>query len=295
MNNKTPKVSVCAMTYNQKDCIEICLNSLVNQETNFNYEIIIGDDASTDGTSDIVMDFQKKYPDKIRLILQDKNIGSRDNFLAIHNAARGKYIAHIDCDDYAFPNKLQAQADILDSEPKCNIVFHRMKILHDDTNYIRDDMITSSKIWETRFSRSDLLRFGSIACHSSKMYRAKYRNFNLLPNPTIDFTLDILNIQEGFVHYLEDFYGVYRMSAGTERSMPQQTKTYLDQLDYLHELFPEYAIQISENALMMALICLKNTDGNFWQASRIFFNSKSIKPILNLIKDWRTRRCFRLE
>lgn len=293
MSNKSLKLSVCATSYNHVNFIETCLKSLLNQRTNFEYEIIIGDDCSDDGTAQILRNYQNKHPDKIKIIEHKNNIGGRSNLIATHSAAKGEYIAHMDCDDYASPGKLQAQVDILDNEPECNIVWHRMKILEEKSGHIRNDMISLPLIWERQFTRADLFRFGSIGGHSSKMYRAKYRNFEYSPNQGLDYTFDILNIDHGYARYIGDFYGVYRLQAGTESTLSTRRK-YLKQLVYFNSVFPEHIEDISENALMQSLACLKNFDFNFWYALRIFLSSKSIKPLFKLVQDWRMRRCFRL-
>lgn len=294
ISNKTPKLSVCATSYNHKDSIEVCVQSLLNQKVNFDYEIIIGDDCSTDGTAEILRSYQDKYPDIIRVIEHKKNIGGKFNLIATHSAARGEYIAHMDCDDYSLPGKLQAQVDILDNEPECNIVWHRMKILHNESGYIRDDMIALPLIWESRFTRGDVLRFGSVGCHSSKMYRAKYRNFQNIPEVSLDLIFDVFNIQDGYARYIGDFYGVYRSTSGTDSQLQGQKRKYLEILRYLQSVFPECKEQISENALMVVLSCIRNFDSNFFLALPIFLKSNSVTPIFKLVRDWRMRRCFRL-
>ena len=95
-----PEVSVCVVTYNQEKYITECLQSVVDQETDFDFEVLVGDDCSTDGTRRIVQEFAEKYPDIIKPILHSKNTGAFHNYVSVHNAAMGKYIAHLDGDDY---------------------------------------------------------------------------------------------------------------------------------------------------------------------------------------------------
>jgi glycosyltransferase involved in cell wall biosynthesis len=112
------KVSVCCLAYNHEKYIRQALESMVSQKTNFNYEIIVLDDASKDHTPDIIREFQEKYPDKIRPVLQTENQYSRG--VAIVNEifyplAQGEYIAYCEGDDYwTDENKLQEQVDFLD-------------------------------------------------------------------------------------------------------------------------------------------------------------------------------------
>src|SRR5512133_2186068 len=109
------KVSVLVMTYNHEKFIQQALDSVAMQETNFEYEILISEDCSTDRTRQVVLEFQGEHPDKVRLLLSEKNIHSNEVVVRGICAACGEYIAMLDGDDYwTSPNKLQKQADFLD-------------------------------------------------------------------------------------------------------------------------------------------------------------------------------------
>ena len=126
------KVSVLVMTYNHEKFISQALESVAMQETNFEYEILISEDCSTDRTREIVMDFQKAYPEKVRLLLSEQNIHSNEIVVRGIRAARGQYIALLDGDDYwTSPHKLQKQADFLDRHPECSLSFHNARIFHE--------------------------------------------------------------------------------------------------------------------------------------------------------------------
>ena len=131
MNNDTVKVTIRCITYNQKDYIRQCLDGFVMQQTNFRYEAIVHDDASTDGTADIVREYAEKYPDIIKPIFETENQYSKhDGSLGrIMNAhTRGKYVAICEGDDYwTDPHKLQKQADFLDANPQCSLTYHACK------------------------------------------------------------------------------------------------------------------------------------------------------------------------
>lgn len=122
------KVSVCVVSYNQKESLHKCLTSLVNQGTNFNYEIIVGDDASTDGTADVVNEFAACYPNIIVPVLHPSNRGPFENYKSVHRLASGEYVAHLDGDDTAYPGKLREQATYLDAHEHCALVAHRMDV-----------------------------------------------------------------------------------------------------------------------------------------------------------------------
>jgi len=129
-----PLVSVWVSTYNQEKYIRECLDGILVQKVNFAYEIIIGDDCSTDSNQTIIREYAEKYPDIIRPILGKTNLYSADGrsrvleqFLPL---ARGKYMTMCEGDDYwSFPGRMQALADFLESHPKHSLVFHAYEVL----------------------------------------------------------------------------------------------------------------------------------------------------------------------
>lgn len=131
MDNQDIKVTIRCITYNQKDYIRQCLDGFVMQRTNFRFEAIVHDDASTDGTAEIVREYAEKYPDIIKPIFETENQYSKhDGSLGrIMNAnTRGKYVAICEGDDYwTDPLKLQKQADFLDANPQCSLTYHACK------------------------------------------------------------------------------------------------------------------------------------------------------------------------
>jgi glycosyltransferase involved in cell wall biosynthesis len=121
---KEPLVSVDMITYNHVPYIAQAIEGVLQQETSFPFELVIGEDCSTDGTREMVFDYQKKYPDIIRVITSTKNVGSHKNGFRTEKACRGKYIAYCDGDDYwHHPQKLQKQVDYLESNPECGLVY----------------------------------------------------------------------------------------------------------------------------------------------------------------------------
>lgn len=128
------KVSISCMAYNEEKYIAKCLESLVTQKTNFKYEIIVHDDASTDNTANIIREFEKKYPDKIVAIYEEENQYSKHVSTIktiLLPRIRGKYIAFCEGDDYwCDENKLQKQFDYMEQHPECSMCVHNT-IIHD--------------------------------------------------------------------------------------------------------------------------------------------------------------------
>src|SRR5215208_3554649 len=136
--NEQLLVSVSVITYNHERFIVQALESILIQKVNFKYEVIIGDDCSTDNTRKILEEYAVKYPDRIKLILHEKKgegIPGKLNFISTIEAARGKYIALLDGDDFwTDESKLQKQVDFLEKNPGYSICFHKASILYDGTD-----------------------------------------------------------------------------------------------------------------------------------------------------------------
>jgi glycosyltransferase involved in cell wall biosynthesis len=129
------KVSVLIMTYNHAPFIAQALDSALMQATNFPYEIIVSEDCSTDGTREIVQTYHNRFPEKIRLMLSERNIATNAIVVRGIEAARGQYVALLDGDDYWISaEKLQKQADFLDSHSHCAMCFHNATVIHEDSS-----------------------------------------------------------------------------------------------------------------------------------------------------------------
>lgn len=128
MSNNLPLVSISCITYNHADYIRHCLDGFLMQKTSFLYEIVIHDDASADGTADIIREYEIKYPDIIKPIYQKENQYSKGIKISqTYNFPRvqGKYIAFCEGDDYWIdPNKLQMQVEFLENNPEYGMCCH---------------------------------------------------------------------------------------------------------------------------------------------------------------------------
>ncbi|AHG21862.1 hypothetical protein Z042_21290 [Chania multitudinisentens RB-25] len=170
-----PKLSIVVSCYNQKNYIGDCLESILTQKIDVPYEIVISDDFSPDGTRTIVDEYALLYPELIRVLPNTENVGPARNYFRVHNAARGEYIAHIDGDDLMLPGKLQAQVDILNSHPECVLVNHRARYFSDDRSYVTKTGALPDGRDLIFYTQDQNARWGTIAVHSSYMYRANAR------------------------------------------------------------------------------------------------------------------------
>lgn len=207
------KVSVCVVTYNQEKYIAECLDSLVSQETDFKFEIVVGEDCSTDGTRAIVQQYVDKYPDIVKPIFHKNNVGAVENIKQVYLAAKGKYIAHLDGDDMALPTKLQKQFDIMEKNPQAIICSHNMLEVVNDT-------ITKDGYWnhpKGEYVLLDLVKKLPFFAHSSKFFR----NTDVIGLSNVLNDKDVLDIEihlyqasKGTIIHINENLGCYRVYVG---------------------------------------------------------------------------------
>lgn len=215
MKNKI-MVSVICNTFNQKSYIKDALNSFVKQETNFNFEILVHDDASTDGTQDIIKSYEKKYPDLIKVIYQEENQYSKGKNITLNfqlPRARGKYIALCEGDDYwTDSKKLQKQVDVLEKYSNINICVHAVDILQEEKIIGRLAPSKKDKI----FSPEAVLLYGGYFIGTcSIMYRhlIDYQMPRYRRQYHCDYTIQFHGSLNDGMFYLHEKMGVYRFQS----------------------------------------------------------------------------------
>lgn len=214
---KKTKVSILCSTYNHKKFIGQALDSFLMQKTNFDFEVLVHDDASTDGTAEIVKKYQLKYSDIIKPIYQTENQFSKGNKRIITKflfpKAKGKYIALCEGDDFFIDkNKLQAQADFLDSNPEYSLCFHQVKIFFEN-NEETESVSPDTKKYKN-FSLIELIRGNYIHTNSVMYRKQKYTDFpetKFLPG---DWYLHMYHAQFGKIGFINKVMSAYRRHSG---------------------------------------------------------------------------------
>lgn len=138
---KEPLVSVALRSYNQKDFLKESIDSILEQ-TYSNYEIIIADDASTDGSVELIKKYAEDFPNIIKPILNKNNKGHTKNLNIALFACKGKYIAIFDGDDIMFPDKLKLQVEFMEQKPECTVCYHNTDFFDNNTGktlYLRNN------------------------------------------------------------------------------------------------------------------------------------------------------------
>ena len=141
-----PMVSVFMMTYNHGPYIQQAIESILEQKTDFDFDIVLGDDCSTDNTRSVIENIFANYPGKFKLLLHKKNMGAADNQMAVLSACTGKYIAMCEGDDYwTDPLKLQKQADFLESNPDYGMICTNFSRFSQSSGILKRNSFSSAK------------------------------------------------------------------------------------------------------------------------------------------------------
>jgi glycosyltransferase involved in cell wall biosynthesis len=222
MNNpiKRPLVSICCVTFNQSLYIEKCLDGFDLQLCNFDFEVLIFDDASTDDNQQRILKHtqgKKNYS----LFFQNENQWNKNKFGFIDflfPAAKGKYIALCEGDDYwTDPYKLQKQVDFLEANPDYVLSFHKVKILQPNGDLV-EDFIT--KVPENYETQETLARLGNYIHTPSVVFRNIIMEFppEFSLSPVGDYFLYMMLAEHGKLNYINEEMAVYRYGVGIHSS-----------------------------------------------------------------------------
>ena len=269
-----PLVSVICNTYNHGPYIRQTLEGIMMQKTDFPYEVLVHDDASTDNTADIIREYEKKYPESIKPICQTEN--QRSRMVKIDKTfqfprAKGCYLAYCEGDDYwTDPNKLQRQYDALEAHPELDMCAHSSTRLYPDG---REILICDYKE-PTVISAEEMILGGGLSINTCSLMLRKsiiekgYRFYNFWG---YDYSLKILGSLRGGILCLPYNMATYRFMSGPDawtsrvlkdsKKESEHTRKRLQLLDYLDE-DTEYryteAIQTTKRRLLYDLFCYEH-------------------------------------
>lgn len=211
-----PLVSISCVTYNQAPYIKECLDSFLMQQTDFAFEILINDDASTDGTREIIEEYASKYPEIIFPLYQSENQyskGVRGMMLRFNfPRCRGKYIALCEGDDYwTDPLKLQKQVDFLEKNEDVNLCFHRANLFQNKEFAMHQ---IPDNFEENSFSYIELLRHYNFITTASVVFRKPEKFYSpdwYFSLPFGDLGMYKLFLNKKKIYCLKDIMSVYRI------------------------------------------------------------------------------------
>lgn len=262
VNQREPLVSVCVTTYQHSDYIRRCLDGILNQDVDFLFEIIIGEDGSTDGTREICKEYAEKYPDVIRLFLRSRDdviyINSkptgRFNYLANMKSARGKYVAICDGDDYWYHSrKISNQVCFLEKETTYVGVAHNTLIQKGRTIKIARPRRSFN------IGTNELLNGNPIPAPSIMYRKDALPTFDekiYLEAPMGDWPTHLFASFRGKIRFLWNYWSVYRKGVGIYSKLSEITK--LESKVLSRQLALEYLSAYERNLCLEVIDKTKN-------------------------------------
>ena len=249
MTTDKPLVSIITLAYNHSKYIRQCLDGFIMQKTDFPFEVIIHDDASTDGTADIIREYEKKYPGIIKPVYQTENQYSRKIAIGrtyLYPKAEGEYIAECEGDDYwNDPYKLQKQVDYMRSHQECSMCFTSQGTFFQDSRTYVPGTEEGFRIFTFR----DFLKRNYVGTLTSlsKASLVKEFQFEIAPRlpyfPMGDYPMWFYLVRKGPVVRLEGETGVYRI-------LSSSASHYRDSFEQLKFAMASFDIRIYFNKLL---------------------------------------------
>ena len=255
------KVSIICTNYNKGDWVREAIDSFLNQKTNFDFEIIIIDDASTDHSYEIIQEYQNKFPEKVRTFRNEVNLGITRTWKKVCQEAKGQYIARCDSDDFWTDSlKLQKQVDLLDASTDSLWSNTEFDMVDLDGNLIQKDAFANKALplidsYEEMLVMKGMTMASTWLVDTALMQDVSAQISDTATDDTFELQLELFKRTK--ISFLSDSTTVYRMNLGSD-SKPMTLETaerrftgILDsQIKYLNK-YPDQDIQrISHLALV---------------------------------------------
>lgn len=285
------KVSILCAAYNHQKYIRETLERFINQKTNFKFEVIIHDDASTDKTAEIIREYEIKYPEIIKPIYQKENQYSKNGVSVTRDflipKAKGKYVAFCEGDDFWIDDyKLQKQFDYMEEHPDCTLCICNGINIKENSEFLSEWIIAEE---ERDFSTEEVILGGGGFCPTNSIFiptilakqLPKYYNFLGL-----DYTLQIYFASCGYTHLLKDKMIAYRnQSVGSWttkhlKETKEKKAAFYERIIKMLELFNEETGKKYESSVEIAIA--------MYRLSKMLFlndNSEFDKKLLKIYKE----------
>ncbi|HET9034258.1 MAG TPA: glycosyltransferase [Dokdonella sp.] len=203
-------ISVCIVTLNQRRYVRQCVESVLEQSVDADLEILVGDDCSSDGTSEIVAELAAAHPDVISHFRHNPRLGAFENMKGLIGRASGDFIARVDADDYWLPGKLERQLDYLVENPDCSAVYTNALTIDDAGNAIG----RFNDIGDQQFDLAEMLRRGNFLNNSSVLFRPQGKLAWLgAEKRQIDYWAHLFHARNGFLAQIGEPLTAYRVSS----------------------------------------------------------------------------------
>lgn len=312
-------VTVVMLSYNHEKYVVQALESVLRQKTNFDYEILIGDDCSTDATREILKEYARKHKDRIHLILRKRNVGATNNIKDLMARAKGKYIAFLETDDYwCCDDKLQKQYDFMETHPEysgcghqCNVVDENGELIpeknnHDDRNY----WYFSKNIYDIHdFELAKAPgQLASLFCRNYWLHDKRDLQIVSYAHYLIsDKTIILLLLCEGDIYFMDEIMHCYRLiekqDCGNWKSLARSKNLRYEEYVYFCKI-EAYAIRkkhlhmdlsaIKKDKLICAsVVFVKNmTWENLWVVMRMIFEKGRVVKNASIVFKSIIMKCY---
>ena len=272
MNGKNIVVSVFMITYNHEKYIAKAIEGVISQQVNFDIELIIGEDCSSDKTNDLCIEYARKYPNIIRVLSREKNIGIHKNFYDTLDHCCGKYIAFCEGDDYwTDPLKLQKQVDFMEANKEYGLVYTNYNVYDEDKNIINKSVFSRNRC--PRIFEEHLIAKGFIAPMTWLFRRELLEDFDRTEFPDITFAVALDLFKKTKIHFMDTITATYTMHKGSvsrPKSIEEQYKLHKSifemQLYYLKKYDCDerlFKIVYSQNYLGILPFAIELNDERF--------------------------------
>ena len=226
-DTRRPKVSICLATYNQAAYIEKCVLGALAQASDVDLELLVGNDHSTDGTSEILASLALQFPERMIVLNREANMGGTENYQDLVRRASGDFIAHLDGDDVWLPGKLLAQTRFMADHLECISVYTNAIVLDDKGGAIG----TFTNAHPSLMGVGYVAAKGNFLMHSSMLYRTSYRDkFLRLQPPVIDYLIHLTLAKAGPLGFINRDLAVYH--CGTAASMTSRSLPLVQRLSW---------------------------------------------------------------
>ncbi|MEY4703413.1 MAG: hypothetical protein RIR96_1310 [Bacteroidota bacterium] len=247
------KVSVLLLSFNQADLIAAAIEGVINQKTNFSFELLISDDCSSDHSRSIIEDYHKRFPHVIKPFFQQENLGPKNNDYFLFQKSQGEYLCYCEADDFwCNENKLQMQVEFLDGHPDYGLVHGDVNFLFSDSgkfiqsyNKTNNIEVKSGDIYNELLLGNHYIKTMTV-CYRKKIMADHYFTDDYIRNSNwmmIDLSQWLCIASCSKIHYLKEVLATYRLrseSMSRSKSSLKMHHFHLDIFDIRFHFMQKY-------------------------------------------------------
>ena len=240
VNNEELMFSVEMTTYNQEKYVGLALQSIIDQKHNYKYEILVSDDCSTDGTQNVIREFQKQYPDIIKPVYNEKNLGAMKNYYKNIVRTKGKYIMGCAGDDYWLPEKVQEQINFMENNKSFDVCYSK-------ANYLINGNLTKDTLGNYFREKKEVFEINNIPaltlCIRADFYKKYLKEIEPQNKDWLmeDYPFNIYALYNSNVFFINKELAVYRILDGSTSHQINLRKQFLFEQNtyYIKKYFSE--------------------------------------------------------